>query len=155
MVEIPKIFRNSNYEDVPYDGSEVRWRISIYGLCVIDNNILLVHHKDEKLFDVPGGGVEFDESLEQALAREGLEEAGWEITPIKLLYTMNDWFYHAGDKKFYRTFQFYYLVNGKKVAEPSDERIIFADLVPLSSLGDYKLYPNIERALKLIADEAA
>jgi 8-oxo-dGTP pyrophosphatase MutT (NUDIX family) len=155
MVQIPKIFRNSNYEDVAYDGSEVTWRISIYGVCLIDDKILLVHHTDETLFDIPGGGVELDESLEQALSREGLEEAGWEITPTKLLFTMNDWFYHTREKKFYRTLQFYYLVSGKKVAEPSDNRIIFADLVPLSELSNYKLYPNIERALQQIADETA
>lgn len=152
MATIPTIFRNSNYEDVPYNGSPITWRISVYGICIVENKLLLVNHKDEKLYDVPGGGVELDETLEEGLAREGLEEAGWQIKPKKLLFTVTDWFYHELEKKFYRTLQIYHVVEGKKVAEPTDTRIIFAELVPLSRISDYKLYPNIERALTLISE---
>lgn len=154
MATIPSVFRNSNYEDVPYDGSPVSWRISVYGVCIQDEKILLVNHKDERLYDIPGGGVEIDEDIEQALAREGLEEAGWQIRPIRLLFTMIDWFYHTNEKKFYRTLQFYYLVEGKKVLDtPTDPRMIFADLVPLAELEKYKLYPNIIRSLQQLAQE--
>lgn len=148
MVTIPAVFRDSNYEDVPYDGSPVTWRISVYGLLVKDNAVLLVHHKDEKLYDIPGGGVELDEDLQQALSREGLEEAGWDLTPTRLLFTMNDWFYHMNEKKFYRTLQFYYEAVGNKVAKPTDPRIIFSELVPLKDISQYQMYPNVERALK-------
>lgn len=154
VATIPKIFRDSNYQDVPYDGSPVTWRVSVYGVCIVDEKILLVNHQDEKLHDIPGGGVELDEELEQALAREGLEEAGWEIKPLRLLFTMSDWFYHMGEKKFYRTLQFYYLVEGKKVLDnPTDPRMVFAELVPLTELSNYKLYPNIERALRQLEAE--
>lgn len=154
MAKIPSVFRNSNYEDVPYDGSPVTWRVSIYGVCIVHDAILLVNHRDEKLHDIPGGGVELDEELEQALAREGLEEAGWELKATRLLFTMSDWFYHTEEKKFYRTLQFYYLAEGKKVLDkPTDPRMIFADLVPLKDLANYRLYPNIERALKIIDEQ--
>lgn len=153
MVTIPTVFRNSNYEDVPYDGSPVTWRISVYGLLLKNASALLVHHKDEKLFDIPGGGVELDEDIQQALAREGLEEAGWDLTPTRLLFTMNDWFYHMNDKKFYRTLQFYYEAVGKKIADPTDSRIVFADLVPLDELEKYQLYPNVERSLKEVSKQ--
>lgn len=154
MSRIPEIFRDSNYEDVPYDGSPVTWRVSVYGMCLIDDALLLVNHKDEKLYDIPGGGVELGEELEEALTREGLEEAGWEIKPQRLLFTMSDWFYHTEEKKFYRTLQFYYLVEGKKVLEkPTDKRMIFAELVPIKKIKEFPIYPNIERALKQLQDE--
>lgn len=154
MVSIPKLFRDSNYQPVPYTGSVVTWRVSVYGICIIEDSILLVNHQDEKLYDVPGGGVELDEELEQALAREGLEEAGWELKPTRLLFTTLDWFYHTTEDRFYRTLQFYYSVSGSQVLEkPSDPRMIFAGLVPLSKITEYNLYPNIERALAQLKAE--
>ncbi|MDQ5951082.1 MAG: hypothetical protein QG639_359 [Patescibacteria group bacterium] len=47
-------------------------------------------------------------------------------------------------------------MEGKKVLDnPTDTRMIFAELVPIKDLGNYKLYPNIERALKQIKAEKA
>ena len=54
-------FTDSNGEPVAYDGSEVTWRVSAYAVIVSNNQVLLVRGKDEKLFDVVGGGVEFGE----------------------------------------------------------------------------------------------
>lgn len=46
---------------------------SVHGICFYDNKILLVHVKGRG-FNVPGGHVEGDETLEQALHREVYEE---------------------------------------------------------------------------------
>ncbi|MBA3721080.1 MAG: NUDIX domain-containing protein [Parachlamydiaceae bacterium] len=57
-------------------------RIGSYGIVIQNNNILLI--KKQKgcylgLLDLPGGGIEFDETPEDALKRELIEEVGLKI----------------------------------------------------------------------------
>lgn len=147
MTTLPTHFRNANYELVPYDGSPVSWRVSIYGLVIENNSLLIIKNADEKYYDIPGGGVKLGETLEQALAREGLEEAGWELTPVKPIWTMSDWFYHSVEKAFYRSLQQFWTAKGQKVAEPTDGRITEVMQAPFDQFQNYDLYPNLVEVL--------
>jgi len=56
--------------------------IGIYGICEKDEQILFIKKSRgpyKGLFDLPGGGIEFGENLEEALYREFQEEIGAEI----------------------------------------------------------------------------
>ncbi|MBE6139058.1 MAG: NUDIX domain-containing protein [Firmicutes bacterium] len=61
--------------------------IGAYGLIIKDDKILLIKKNggpyDGKL-DLPGGTIEFNETIETALVRELQEEVGVEITNYKL-----------------------------------------------------------------------
>lgn len=61
--------------------------IGVYGLIIKYNKILLIKKNggpyDGKL-DLPGGTIEFNEKIEEALIRELQEEVGIEITDYKL-----------------------------------------------------------------------
>jgi 8-oxo-dGTP diphosphatase len=58
-------------------GNQVRVRVC--GLCWDGENLLMVNHKgmhNGPFWAPPGGGVEFEESMENGLKREFLEETG-------------------------------------------------------------------------------
>ncbi len=65
------------------------YRISAAGIILHDNKILLVRYKmqDGSSFLVgPGGGVEIEEDMPQALVREVMEETGLDVKPGRMLF---------------------------------------------------------------------
>ncbi len=62
-------------------------RIRVAGILVKDNQILLVRHEKngKSYWLIPGGGVDFCETAEEALMREYREEVGMEIKVGKLV----------------------------------------------------------------------
>lgn len=136
-------------QPVPYDGSEVTWRISVYGLVVKDNALLLAKSSREELFDVIGGGVDIGETLEEALEREAIEEGGVKVKMGKLLANELDWFYHRVDKKFYQTIQIYYLADFiETVGKPTDPYIEFAEFIPFEKLSEYPVLPVVTQVIQ-------
>ncbi len=64
-----------------FELSHKKIRIRVAGLVIEDNKILLIAHKkrNEIYWLLPGGGVEYQESLDEALKREFLEELGLSV----------------------------------------------------------------------------
>lgn len=66
-------------------------RTGVYGVARRDNAILLVIQKKGPYagkFDLPGGGIEFGETIEQALHREFVEEVGMDFKAMQFLDNM-------------------------------------------------------------------
>lgn len=67
-----------------------RVRLRVCGLLVQDGNLLMVNHKGVTDGDVfwapPGGGLEFDETLQEGLRREFREETGLEVVVKDFLF---------------------------------------------------------------------
>lgn len=57
-------------------------RVRVAGIIIDDNKLLLIAHKknDSIYWLLPGGGVDYGESLEEALKREFLEELNVHVT---------------------------------------------------------------------------
>lgn len=72
---------DGNYHDVSPD--EVSWRVHAYGIVIADGKILLSPQHGENKYDLPGGKIEINESIEQGLKREVLEETGIDVDIIK------------------------------------------------------------------------
>ncbi len=75
--------------------------VGVYGICKMEGKILVVHKTAgpyRNRYDLPGGTIEPNESVDQALTREFKEETGLEIVASKALgfsefivrYTLGD-----------------------------------------------------------------
>ena len=73
--------------------------VGVYGLIIKENKILLIKKNGgpyDGKYDLPGGTIEFNESIEDALVRELKEEVGIDITEYKLydvISTNIEWYY--------------------------------------------------------------
>ena len=70
----------------------VRFHITVKGIVVLDNKILLLKRVKPStdglgFWELPGGGLEYGETPNQALIRELKEDTGLDIVIIKPAYT--------------------------------------------------------------------
>lgn len=65
-------------------GMDYLWRPTAFGLVVHDGKLACVRvdRGEGSYFDLPGGAVDGDETEEQALVREFVEETGMTIRPV-------------------------------------------------------------------------
>ncbi|TDX86778.1 NUDIX domain-containing protein [Epilithonimonas xixisoli] len=66
--------------------------IRVYALCIKDNKILALHEEyaGDFLTKLPGGGLEFGESMIECLKREFQEELNLDINVTEHFYTQDD-----------------------------------------------------------------
>ncbi len=147
------IFKNANQGIVPYDGSEITWRISAYAVVVKLGELLLAKSIHEKFYDVIGGGIEIGESIEEGLKREALEEAGADVNIGPIMHVNEDWFYHKNGR-FYHAVQLYYLAElVGDLAQPSDPQIESVVWAPLDKPDTYPVAHYVATIIKKLTDQ--
>lgn len=70
--------------------NKFKFRPSVYGVLIEDGKILLSRQWDG--YDFPGGGIEIDETIEEGLKREFVEETGIQIELIMPIHCETDFF---------------------------------------------------------------
>src|SRR5947199_5625125 len=60
-------------------GSPASFRIAVSALIVDEGRILLAYRRDIDWWNLPGGGMEVGETVDEALQREVSEETGVEV----------------------------------------------------------------------------
>ena len=60
-------------------GNLAHFRIGVSALIFQDGHVLLAHRRDIDWWNLPGGGMEIGETVEEALRREVREETGLEV----------------------------------------------------------------------------
>ena len=66
-------------------GDPPRFRIGVFAVIERAGRYLLARRSDIDWWNLPGGGLEYDESVEDGLAREVREEIGVSITIARLI----------------------------------------------------------------------
>jgi len=62
------------------------YRLSSRAIIIDDGKVLLNEFNNGEYYNIPGGGVEVDESLRDAVSREVLEETGLTVFVKEMLY---------------------------------------------------------------------
>lgn len=101
------------------EGKKYDFRETCFGICVKNGKMLLVKKKDQYSF--VGGGVEKEETHEECLKREFVEESGYELLEIKPFVTIDCFWLAAGKWPLESLANFYIVKVGNKICEPTEE----------------------------------
>ena len=66
-------------------GSSTSFRIAVSALIFDEGRVLLAHRRDIDWLNLPGGGMEVGETVDEALRREVAEETGLEVEVEQLV----------------------------------------------------------------------
>lgn len=65
--------------------SKAQFRIGVFGVIIEDGKVLLGLRRDIDWWNLPGGGMELGETVDEALQREVLEETGLRVRVGRLI----------------------------------------------------------------------
>jgi mutator protein MutT len=122
-------------------------RIRVAACIEKEGSLLLVEHKKEgrRYWLLPGGGVEFGETIEESLVREVREETGIAIRVGELLFVIDtippDRHRHIVHMVF-RTD-----ATGGELKRGEDARLSDVRYAPIARLDEYELYPDVRETL--------
>jgi len=122
-------------------------RTRAVAIVIHQNKILLMHriNNGHEYYVFPGGGVEPNETIENAVLREVLEETTLNVTINKLLYHHD--YYQDGNQYFYLC---NYVSGEPQLSQNSDEKLkmtkddknFYQPLwIPINQLNQMLLYP--------------
>ena len=109
-----------------------------------DGKVVLVRHRagSATYHLLPGGGVDYRETVEDALSREVLEETGLEARLVRPLF-INDTIDPSGSRHVVNLTFLAEITGGRITDKPADRRVEAVELVALEQLADLDLRPPL------------
>jgi 8-oxo-dGTP pyrophosphatase MutT (NUDIX family) len=130
--------RRGNYVPLPA-GRSAKARRSGYGIYIRDGKVLVVKPNWIDLWELPGGGLEGDESLGESMIRELSEETGLVVEAYdpEPFYRFHTKFYPDDLDEFFDSVMNFYLVNeakGELMGEDETGEIVTVAWLDVESL---------------------
>lgn len=129
--------------------SKLSFRPSVYGVIIENGKILLSPQWDG--YDFPGGAIEVDETIEQALIREVKEETGLDAETGELITCESSFFKLPNSEKYVNSILIYFSckITGGEISETGlmeDEKnyVKKAEWVELERVGDIRFYNSVD-----------
>lgn len=129
-------------------------RVRVALLIVRDGEILLVRHekRGKSYWLLPGGGVEYGETLQQAACREAREETGFEVRVGDLALIWEtlapDGSRHGLNMCFQAT------IEGGCLQTEQDERLREAVFLPLQRMATLAMHPPLDEPIRALVGGA-
>lgn len=124
-------------------------RISAKALIIRDDHLLAVKLDDDGdvYYILPGGGLDAEETLPEAVVREVAEEVGVEVTPGPLVLAIEG-VHGEPAHRIDLVFACAYIGPASDVAASPDTNQVAAEWLPIADLLDLPLYPSrLRRAI--------
>ncbi len=130
--------------------SEKKIRIRAAGIVRRGDAVLLICHKknDEEYWLLPGGGVDFGESLGEAVEREFMEELSVKVSAGELSF-VSDAIDPSGDRHIVNAVFFCDHISGEPVLA-EEERLHSFGWFRSDEISQLKMYPPINDQLEAI-----
>lgn len=120
-------------------------RPSVYGMLLLDDELLLVKDTWGKKWGLPGGGIDSGESEEEALVREFQEETKIEIQVKEKLFSDVSYFFGTGEKYPWKSLRSFYTVHatgGILQTAGNNDDVIQANYFSFEEIKNIELQPN-------------
>jgi 8-oxo-dGTP diphosphatase len=133
------MYKLPNNKPCPHCGRYNNRRVAVDALIFQNNKILLIKRAVEPFkgfWALPGGGIDFDETAEEALQKEVIEETGLKLLSAKFLHIYTD---PKRDPKQVITLSYYVEAEGQPKAGDDAKEYRWFDLQKLPELAfDHK-----------------
>lgn len=127
-----------------------RFHIGVYGILINDGKILLIKKSRgayRGMFDLPGGGIEFGEKVEETLKREFIEETGLILSSYSFIGNNEyfcDYINESGEPRKLHHLGLYYTVSASSEEIKSDgdgQDSLGAEFVDIKELDNIEIAP--------------
>jgi len=116
------------------------------GIILVENQLLMIKHKDYPCYYTVGGKVKFNESSEEAIIREMKEETGLDYE-IERLAFVQERFFNLDDREQHEIIFYYYIkenINTKKLdhqyTDQGENEMMY--LLDIDNIKDLNIIPE-------------